>query len=107
MTETVQLALIASIPPTLASLGALIVSLLNGQKSEAADKLTQAQNVEIMGQQTVVGEKADRLIAKAEHADDHTNGKLAEVTRALAESALKIEAMEQTLAALRKLPPRA
>jgi hypothetical protein len=120
VTETVQLALIASIAPTLASVGALIVSLLNKRQGAEASEISQAQNAEILDQQASVGKKADellshavatlgqnnKLIAKAEQTDDHTNGKLEQVTKALAEAALKIQHMEQTMEALRR-PPRA
>lgn len=52
MTETVALALIAAIPPTLASIGAIIIGLRNGKRAERSSRKSEAISASI-------AEKAD------------------------------------------------
>lgn len=70
MTDPVQLALIASIAPTLAALAAMIVSLRNGAKSDVIsakadvihaltnDTLSKATNALAVANETIKGQQA-------------------------------------------------
>lgn len=82
MTDTVQLALIASIAPTLAACGALLVSILNRQKA------------------TETGHKVDTVIEKAVEIHTLTNSNLSKVTAANDVLTAKVEGLQKLVASM-------
>lgn len=82
MTDTVQLALIVGLPPTLVALSGLIVSLRNGTKQDATAK------------------KADTIIEKATEIHTLTNSNLAKVSAALDVALAKIEGQGKLIESL-------
>lgn len=82
MTDAVQIALIASIAPTLAASAAVIIGILNRKKADET------------------GKKADAIIDKAEEIHVLTNSNLTKVTQALTKANRKISALERLVMAM-------
>jgi hypothetical protein len=82
MTDNVQLALIASIAPTIAAVGALLVSIHNANKAAAIEK------------------KTDTVIEKAVEIHTLTNSNLSKVSSALEVANQKISGLEAMVGSL-------
>lgn len=80
MTDTVQLALIAAVPPTIAAMAALAVSIHNGMKAAET------------------GKKADTIIEKAAEIHTLTNSNLSAVTKSLEVAQARIDGLEKLVA---------
>ena len=80
MTDSVLLALITSVPPTIAALAALWVGIHNGGKADET------------------GKKADALIVKTAEIHTATDGNLSSLTKTLAVAQEKIDGLEKTIA---------
>jgi len=96
MTPEVQTALIAAIVPTLAALGALIVSWKNSTKS---DVITENTNTAITKVDSVE-KKTDTIIIKAEEIHVLTNSNLTKVNADLALANQRIEALQSLVSQL-------
>ena len=82
MSEAVQIALIASITPTVAAICALIIGIINGRKANVA------------------ATKADSLLEKTTEIHTLTNSNLARVQAALDVANEKIKGLEQVLTSI-------
>lgn len=82
MTDIVEIALIAGLPPTLAAVGTLVVSLRNSQKHD--DEKT----------------KVDEISTKADEIHVLVNSNMTEIKAKLAASELRVQKLEELLTSI-------
>jgi len=91
LSETVQIALVATIAPTVAALAGVFISLGNRRKAEETRVAV-----------TATAAKADTIIEKAAEIHTLTNSNLSKVTAALEVANEKIQGLEKLMASMVK-----